>query len=185
VAALKRLMRYLRETSALTLTYNAAANDSTAPTLTAFSDADWANGKSDMRSITGVLVTMAGGPVCWVSKKQQLTAQSTAEAEYIAACKAAQHVYHLRVLCAEMGFAQRESTPLLIDNNAAIRNITEEAASNFRKFIAVRYHYVREQEQQRHIAAQWIETHKQKADILTKCLAAAEFQKKCKLLMDQ
>ena len=51
-----------------------------------FCDADWANGKGKddkQCSISGNVFFLQAGPFAWSSKKQELTAESTTEAEYI------------------------------------------------------------------------------------------------------
>jgi hypothetical protein len=51
----------------------------------AYSDADWAESKSDRKSVSGGLVLLNGIPVSWTCKKQTCVALSTLEADYIAA----------------------------------------------------------------------------------------------------
>ncbi|MBW0522657.1 hypothetical protein O181_062372 [Austropuccinia psidii MF-1] len=52
--------------------------------LTTWANADYANDNEDRKSITGYLILAFSNPICWVSKKQLVVAQSTTEAEYIA-----------------------------------------------------------------------------------------------------
>jgi transposase InsO family protein len=186
VAALKRIVRYLAGTRNIGLLFQGDAH-CTVPMLHAFSDADWASANDEMRrrSTSGVLIKLSDGPVSWLSKRQTLVALSTAEAEYIAACRAAQSIYHLRVLCAEMGIPQLEPTPLAVDNESAVRAITAEAMSKMTKFVAVRYHYVRQMERLRHINVHWVPTKEQEADIFTKCLSRDNFLRMRQLLLGQ
>ena len=64
--------------------------------LVTFADSDYAMDYT-RRSTTGYTIMLNGGPVTWSSKLQKSTAQSTAEAEIIAATEAAQEA-HLRLL---------------------------------------------------------------------------------------
>jgi len=50
----------------------------------AYSDSDWANNPEDRKSITGYFISLAKGPVSWVSRKQKSVALSPTEAEYMA-----------------------------------------------------------------------------------------------------
>ncbi|KAG2789936.1 hypothetical protein PC129_g22768 [Phytophthora cactorum] len=52
------------------------------------SDAGWANDPETRKSVTGYVLTIAGGAVAWATRRQTITAQSTAEAEYVAAYEA-------------------------------------------------------------------------------------------------
>jgi hypothetical protein len=56
----------------------------------AYSDSDWATCPVTRRSISGTVVFMCGAPVSWMSRRQQIVATSSIEAEYIAAYYAAQ-----------------------------------------------------------------------------------------------
>ncbi|KAJ8881186.1 hypothetical protein PR048_017659 [Dryococelus australis] len=70
------LLGYLKYTSDLKLTYSGLGSG-----VEVFCDADWANDKNDSKSIGGYVVIMGGEAVCWKSKKQQLVATPTVEAE--------------------------------------------------------------------------------------------------------
>ncbi|KAL6332591.1 hypothetical protein AAG906_009013 [Vitis piasezkii] len=54
------------------------------------------HGFTDMRSTSGCLFSLGSGCLCWSSKKQEIIAQSTAEAEYVAAIVAFNQVLWLR-----------------------------------------------------------------------------------------
>src|ERR1700678_3446126 len=56
--------------------------------LNIFCVADWA-ADANRKSVSGYVITLAGGAVAWSSKKQATVALSTAEAEYISATHAA------------------------------------------------------------------------------------------------
>src|SRR6266508_4358749 len=91
--AVKRIFRYLKYTKHFALTYGGDNDEDILNTeLNIFCDADWANDTSDRKSISGDVVTMAGGAVSWSSKKQQTVALSTAEAEYVSATHVAKQV---------------------------------------------------------------------------------------------
>ena len=59
-------------------------------------DADSAGCIVDRRSFTGFAFIMTGEAVTWDSRKQQTTAVSTTEAEYIAVSDAAKEAIHLQ-----------------------------------------------------------------------------------------
>ncbi|MBW0478672.1 hypothetical protein O181_018387 [Austropuccinia psidii MF-1] len=78
---LKHLLRYLKGSKDKCLVYTRCT---TKDKLTGWEDADYANINDDHKSITGYVILTFGNPVCWLSKKQSVVAQSTTEAEYIA-----------------------------------------------------------------------------------------------------
>ena len=180
--ALKRVLRYIAGTLSHGLTYSAGGIQPLR--LQAYSDADWAGDASDARSTSGVLFMLANAAVQWVSQKQSNVACSSSEAEYIAASEAARENYHLRVLLADIGAAQPESTLLHIDNQTAMRMALEEGNRGRRKHINVRHHYLREQVAEGYLELQWIPTASQPADVLTKPVDRATFFKHQAFIMN-
>ncbi|GJV95477.1 hypothetical protein Tco_1547054 [Tanacetum coccineum] len=75
----KRIFRYLRQSYHMSLWY---LNDCRFE-LIAYLDADHAGCKDDCKSTSGGLQFLGGKLVSWSSKKQDCTAMSTAEAEYV------------------------------------------------------------------------------------------------------
>ena len=67
--------------------------------LTGFSDSDWAGSLTDRKSTSGYCFVMnhIGPAISWKSKKQATVALSTCEAEYIAACAAAQEAVSVEI----------------------------------------------------------------------------------------
>ena len=56
--------------------------------LIGYSDSDWAGSIDDMKSTSGYAFLFGSNIYSWLSKKQSVVAQSTAEAEYVSASKA-------------------------------------------------------------------------------------------------
>ena len=82
--AVKAILKYLRRTKDLILT-----NGEGDLQLTGFTDSDFQPDVDNRKSISGFVFTCNGGTVSWKSSKQSVTADSTTEAEYIAASDAA------------------------------------------------------------------------------------------------
>ena len=80
LTAAKRILRYLKGTAYLGLSYKKCADGN----LIGYSDADWAGDVDDRHSTSGNVFLLAKGAVSWLSKKQATVALSTAEAEYVA-----------------------------------------------------------------------------------------------------
>ncbi|UYV73756.1 hypothetical protein LAZ67_11000764 [Cordylochernes scorpioides] len=103
--AAKRVLRYLKGTLGLKITY-----EKTNETLYGYVDADWGGNLADRKSQTGLVFFLAGGPIAWESKKQQTVALSSTESEYIALCEAGKEAVYLRALLDEMGFDEAADT---------------------------------------------------------------------------
>ncbi|KAH9182698.1 hypothetical protein AeNC1_015326 [Aphanomyces euteiches] len=84
----KRVLQYLKGSASLGLTFDGKKN--TIPQ--AFSDADFSNDLNDSKSISGMVITLAGAAVLFSSKKQSMVGHSTTEVEFIAAAEAAKSI---------------------------------------------------------------------------------------------
>jgi agmatine/peptidylarginine deiminase len=110
---------------------------------------------------------LAQGPISWRSRRQRITALSSCESEYIALAEGAREVTWLRQLCAEIGI-QQDTTTIHCDNQSAIATADTVATNERSKHIDVRYHYIREQIQEKNMKVSYLSTVDMLADILTK-----------------
>ncbi len=84
--AVKTIMRYLKATRNLGITYGGEEGDLI---IKGFSDSDWASDHASRKSTSGFVFMLNGGPVSWYSKRQATVALSSREAEYVALILAA------------------------------------------------------------------------------------------------
>ncbi len=87
VCKIKCVMRYLAGTKNLCLVYKPASR-----VLKCFSEADFAGCNKTYRSTSGVVTVFGGAGIGWFSRRQQLVADSTREAEMIAANAASKEI---------------------------------------------------------------------------------------------
>ena len=66
LTAAKRVLRYLKGTAELALTYTTEGNAS----LTGYSDADWAGDRDTRRSTSGMTFMLQGESITWSSKRE-------------------------------------------------------------------------------------------------------------------
>ena len=83
-------------------------------------DSDWANDTSHRKSVTGIVLRLAGGTVYYKTKFQETIAQSTTEAEFTAGCDAGKAILYVRSILDQINMPQEEATALFIDNNGAL-----------------------------------------------------------------
>eukprot|EP00961_Rhodomonas_salina_P159023 2141291-Rhodomonas_salina.1 len=81
---------------------------------------------------------MNGGAVSWESKRQKVTALSSAESEFYAASVVGCEIMYLRSVLIAMGFDQDEPTPVAEDNMACIFMSKSSVMFNKGKHINVR-----------------------------------------------
>ena len=111
--AAKRVLRYLKGTKDLALTFGGELTD-----LVGFTDADWGS-QAHRHSISGSVFMFCGGAISWSSRKQPLVALSSTEAEYIAASDAARELIWLRNLISEITLPITNSTVLFCDGHVS------------------------------------------------------------------
>jgi len=171
LTAAKRLLRYLKGTGNTGIEYR---GDNIV--IQAFSDADWGNDKDNCASVSGIMITVGGGPVVFASRKQGDIALSSTEAEYIAAGETTKELAWMCQLLRELGI-DFDTPTLFVDNQSAIRHIKNQDTSKFMKHVKIKYHYVRQAFEEQLFTIKYISTHDQPADILTKCINGPKLRK--------
>jgi hypothetical protein len=136
--AVKRIMRYLIGTWSYQLTFGSDYQE-----LEGYSDADGST-QEHRHAISGYAFLLDGGAISWASKKQEIIALSTTEAEYIAATHAAKEAIWLQKLIKELfPLSLSHGTPLHCDNQSAMTLATTDNYHARTKHIDVRYHFIR------------------------------------------
>ncbi|RVW83457.1 Retrovirus-related Pol polyprotein from transposon TNT 1-94 [Vitis vinifera] len=160
----KWIMRYLRGTSKLKLTFRGGK-----PILVGYIDSDMAGDVDNRRSTSDYLMTFSGGVVSWQSRLKKCVALSTIEAKYIAAAEACKELLWMKCFMQELGFKQQRYV-VYCDNQSAIhlsKNSTYQARS---KHIDVRYHWMRDALNDNFFEIEKIHTDNNGSDMLTKTL---------------
>lgn len=169
--AAKHVLRYLRGTQDLSLTYSAGPL-----TLNAFSDSDFSQCPTTRRSVSGSVITLADGIVSWRSERQSVVALSTNEAEYMAAAECAKHLSWVRSFLFDIMHEVPGAIPFHVDNKSAIDTATGESINRRSKHINRRFHFIREQCQAGLLDIRHIPTEEMLADHLTKPLGPSGIQ---------
>jgi len=130
-------------------------------------DSDWANDSADHKSQGGHVFLLSNGAVSWQSRKQDLIAMSTLEAEYIACPKGSREAKWLLQLYRDIH--GRDASPLLIncDNQGALSHITTGIIQARTKHIDVCYHNSRDLHARKIVDYSYVHTNENVADILT------------------
>ncbi len=172
LTAAKRILRYLKTTKTLGLTYKFGDEQP----IHGYCDADYAGDKDTRKSTTGYAFIWGGAAVCWLSQKQSVVALSTTEAEYVALATTAQQAMWLRQVLTDIGEKPDKPLQLLEDNQAAIQIARNPILHKRTKHIDVRHHYVREVVANGFLHLSYVPSKEQVADILTKPVPRDGFQ---------
>jgi hypothetical protein len=113
--AVKRIFRHLRHTPDFSLWYSASSSLA----LHGFSDADFAGCRLDRKSTSGTCQFLGSSLVSWSSRKQPSVAQSTSEAEYVAAASCCSQLLWITYTMSDFG-EEYTHVPLQCDSTSAI-----------------------------------------------------------------
>ncbi|KAH7445117.1 hypothetical protein KP509_02G107600 [Ceratopteris richardii] len=174
---LKRLLRYLRHTMNIGLSYHRQANPLA---LIGYSDADWGGDPATLQSTSGYLFLLAGAAISWQSKKQNKVTLSSTEAEYISMTLAMKEGIWLQSLLAETEIFAPKSIFLYCDNMSAITLAQNLKHSEKTKHIAMKLQFIRELVHDGTLQLEHIGTDQQWADFLTKSVHKVKHAESCK-----
>ena len=173
---LMHVLRYLRGSRDCGVQYqqhDEGADDD----LIGYMDSDWAGANTGRKSIGRYIFMLAGSPISWQAKKQTCVTTSSNEAEYMAASEAAKEAHWLRRVYASIcagGDRGSEPITLYMDNQGAMA-LTTSDGTKCSKHIDIRFHHIRDLQQQGVIITKGVESKQMAADGLTKILRTDAF----------
>jgi Reverse transcriptase (RNA-dependent DNA polymerase) len=193
--AVKRIIRYLQATKDKGLILTPSEDIS----LDCYVDADFAGlyGVEDdqdpisVKSRTGYVIMLANCPLIWVSKLQTEIAVATMEAEYIALSQSMKDLIPLRrmttlvcdALLGKKNYKAKMYSKVFEDNNGALQLARSPRITPRTKHYGIKYHFFRENVIKGEIQLFRVESENQLADIFTKGLVQAIFEKLRKSLL--
>ena len=167
--AVLRIFKYLNGTLDYGIMYCKSQTD-----ILGSCDASFGN-LEGKKSVSGYVFKMSDGPISWVSKKQELTALSSTEAEYISISHAGKEAVFLRGFLFEL--YGRSGSILIYNDNMSTLKLVEGYHSRT-KHIDIRYHYIRELYKSGKIRlCHMSPTKEMPADVLTKGLNTQQHAK--------
>jgi transposase InsO family protein len=171
VDALLRVLQYAFHTRDLGIVFGTSDER-----LVGYCDADYGGDASNRKSTSGHVFLMYGGVVAAMSRRQDVVAQSTGEAEYISMAAAGKTALFLRILLADI-FGKAEPVKIFTDNTAALTLVGNPIASKRSKHIDVQYHFARDRVMRGELEYVYCNTADMLADCLTKAVPRNIFLK--------
>ncbi|KAG7188020.1 hypothetical protein KM043_015766 [Ampulex compressa] len=168
--AVKGVLRYLKGTLNLGLTYSADAKP-----LEGFIDSDWGNCTDDRRSYSGHVFVLSCSPIFWDARKQRTVILSSTEAEYMVLTEGAKESIYWTAFLKE--FKDLTDIVLFSDNFGALRLADNPVFHARSKHIAIRHHFIREALKDNRLRVEHVSTNDNVADMLTKSIPRPKFEK--------
>ena len=180
MGAAKHLLRYLVESTDFSIIYKQGGLR-----LAIFSDANWDNNPNNGRSTSSYIVMLANVPIKFKVGLQGLTAQSTMEAEIVAAALAMKEAVFSSNIMLELGFNESfGSVPLYVDNTLALHVAGSRTYSPRAKHIALRYFFVHELVEEGKVSIHYVKRENQLADLSTKHHSKHRYRDLIKLIKE-
>ena len=170
--AMKHVLRYLKGTK----DFGLCIEKGSTAVLEAWSDADWARDQDKRRSRSGILLTIGRNPVMWTSKMQTSVAMSTSEAEFLALSECVRDTNWVRQVLNDVGVDVSKPTIVYQDNLGTIRWTDEVQGLRKVKHVGIRYQFVKQAVDERHVQVLYTPSESNRADSLTKILAGQSFE---------
>ncbi|KAJ9552953.1 hypothetical protein OSB04_016998 [Centaurea solstitialis] len=133
--AVKNILKYLRRTKEMFLVFGGSEDEISVQT-----------DRDDFRSQLGYVFILNGGAISWKSSKQDTIADSTIEAEYIAASNATKEAVWLRIFILNLRVVFSISRPVDIycDNSGAVAQAKEPKEHHELRHVLRKFHLIRE-----------------------------------------
>ncbi|WVZ85642.1 hypothetical protein U9M48_032542, partial [Paspalum notatum var. saurae] len=163
---LKRILRYVKGTLHLGIQLCPV----TTPSITAYSDPDWAGCPDTRRSTSGFCVFLGDSLISWSSKRQTTVSRSSAEAEYRAIANAVAECSWLRNLLGELKISLPKATVVFCDNVSAVYMSHNPVHHRRTKHIELDIHFVREKVAIGQLRVHHVPSSRQLANVFTKGL---------------
>jgi hypothetical protein len=178
--AIQRVFRYLKGTLDHCLEFG--PSNSGGVSLSVFSDSDYAGDTEKACSTSGYATFIGSSCVNWSSRRQEVVAKSTTEAELYAANSGASDGTWMTYLLQELGYPQDSPFPLRMDNESTIKVTKNPEHHGRMKHIDTKYYWIRDQVELGKLKIEWVSSKDNCADILTKALPRDLHQQQCSLL---
>ncbi|GKB98231.1 putative ribonuclease H-like domain-containing protein, partial [Tanacetum coccineum] len=143
--------------------------------LEAYTDSDYAGASLDRKSTTGGCQFLGSRLISWQCKKQTIVANSTTDAEYIAATSCCGQVRWIQNQMLDYGY-NFMNTKIFIDNESTICIVKNPVFHSKTKHIEIRHHFIRDSNEKKLIQMIKIHTDQNVADLLTKAFDVGRFQ---------
>ena len=143
-----------------------------------YTDSGFQSDPDDSKAQSGYMFILNGGAISWRSSKQGTVADSTMEAEYVAASEAIKDSFWIKKFITKLGVVPSVVDPieLYCDNSSAVALAKDPRSHNKAKHIECKDHLIRDHVAKGHTAIRRVYTIDNVADPMTKALQCLKFE---------
>ncbi|RVW90875.1 Retrovirus-related Pol polyprotein from transposon RE1 [Vitis vinifera] len=172
--AVMRILRYLKNAPGKGILFAKNVNHQS---IEVYTDVDWAGAVDDRRSTSGYFTFVGGNLMTWKSKKQNVVARSSVEAEFRGMTLGFCEALWLRLLLQDLGYLSRQPIRLFCDNKAACDIAHNPVQHDRTKHVEVDRFFIKEKLDDKIVELPKIRSEDQLADILTNAVSSQVFSK--------
>lgn len=172
--AVMRILRYLKSAPGKGILFT---KNEDYQSVDAYTDADWAGAVDDRRSTSSYFTFVGSNLVIWRSKKHNVVARSSAEAEFRSMALGICEALWLRLILRDLGCPPRQPIHLYCDNKAACDIAHNPVQHDRTKHVEVDRFFIKEKLDEKIVKLPTIRSEDQLAVILTKVVSGRVFSK--------
>ena len=146
-------------------------------------DSDWAGNVKTRRSVSGIVIIMAGAAVVYKTILQRIVALSSTEAEFYALSEAGKLTLYVRSILNELGMSQHNATSIYEDNKGCLHMTQNQKPTKNTRHVDLRHFAVVDWVSQDLLLIKKISTHDNTSDTLTKSLGKTLFYRHTDTIM--
>ncbi|KAK2984954.1 hypothetical protein RJ640_013380 [Escallonia rubra] len=172
--AVLRILRYLKSAPGQGILFTKNEDHQS---VDVYTDADWAGAVDDRCSTSGYFTFVGGNLVTWRSKKQNVVARSSAEAEFRGIALGVCEALWLRLLLQDLGCVSKQPIKLYCDNKAACDIAHNPVQHDRTKHVEIDRFFIKEKLDEKIMELPRIRSKDQLANILSKAVSSRIFSK--------
>jgi hypothetical protein len=166
-----RVLRYLKSSPGRAILFS--KNDHL--NIIGYTDTDWAGNLTDIKSTSGYFTFVGENLVTWKSKKQNVVALSSVEAEFKGMSKGLCEILWIKGLLKKLGYPLETEIKIYCDNKAEIIIANNQVQRDRTKHVEVDRHFIKQKLDEKTVIFSFVKSEDQLANILTKTISSKVF----------
>ena len=151
--------------------------------LIGFVDSDFASDRQHRKSVSGIVLRLAGGTIVGKTRFQEIIAQSSTEAEFVAAADAGKIILYVRSILGQVGLPQYAATILYEDNQGALLMAQAGKPTKKTRHVEIKHFTIQQWTELDLICLKFVRTSLNASDAMTKSVPRTLFYRHMDFIM--